>query len=208
MGYHHPKDNRMKKVLILLFAFFAVFGPLQAAEGDQFALKTLDGQTLKVRGLENGLLFDRYKGKIVFLEFWGTHCPPCRMSIPHYIELQKKYKDKLAIVAIEVQGTPAESLKAFVQSRRINYTVIPHQNAFDFIDYVARRSKWEGSIPYLIILDQQGNFVTGQVGLLSQDALEGVIKILGKSGTSQSAKPTKSPAPATTPSKENNASRQ
>ncbi len=196
----------MKKVWILLFALFAAFGPLQAAEGDQFALKTLDGQTLKVRGLENGLLFDRYKGKIVFLEFWGTHCPPCRMSIPHYVELQKKFKDRLAIVAIEVQGTPAERLKAFVQSRGINYTVIPHQNALDFIDYVARRSGWRGSIPFLIILDQQGNFVTAQVGLLSQDALEGVIKTLGKTGSSQNAGQAKNPAPAATPAQENNAS--
>jgi len=189
----------MKKVLILFFALFAAFGPLQAASGDQFTLKSLDGQTLKVQGVENGLIFDRFKGKVVFLEFWGTHCPPCRMSIPHYIELQKKYKDRLAIVAIEVQGTPAESLKAFVQSQGINYTVIPHQNALDFVDYVAQRSGWHGSIPFLIILDPQGNFVTAQVGLLSQDALEGVIKTLTKRNASQNAKQAETPAAAPAP---------
>ena len=42
------------------------------------------------------------------------------------------------------------------------------------------RSGWKGSIPYLVILDQEGNFVTGQTGMLPQDALEGVIKELDK----------------------------
>jgi len=44
-----------------------------------------------------------YKGKVVMMEFWGTHCPPCRASIPHYINLMKKYGKSVALLAIEVQ---------------------------------------------------------------------------------------------------------
>ncbi len=32
--------------------------------------------------------------KIYIVEFWATWCPPCRASIPHLTELQKKYADK------------------------------------------------------------------------------------------------------------------
>lgn len=33
------------------------------------------------------------KGKVYVVEFWATWCPPCRESIPHLTELQKKHKD-------------------------------------------------------------------------------------------------------------------
>ncbi len=33
------------------------------------------------------------KDQLYVVEFWATWCPPCRESIPHLTELQKKYKD-------------------------------------------------------------------------------------------------------------------
>jgi len=31
------------------------------------------------------------KGKVVFLEYWGVRCPPCRASFPSLVALQKKF---------------------------------------------------------------------------------------------------------------------
>ncbi len=192
----------MKIVHKWLLLTLLSLGFVQAAQQpDKFTLQTIDGKTLHVQGLKNGLLFKELKGKVVFLEFWGTHCPPCLMSIPHYIDLNKKYKEKMAMVAIEVQATPPEALKAFVKAKGINYNVVSYNNAPGFIDYVMLRTGWEGSIPYLIILDPEGGFVTGQVGLLSEKALAGVIEQLHKMAKSKKAK-----APAT-PSKEENTTR-
>jgi thiol-disulfide isomerase/thioredoxin len=42
-----------------------------------------------VKGLE--------KGKIYVVEFWATWCGPCRATIPHLTELQKKHKDVIFI---------------------------------------------------------------------------------------------------------------
>jgi thiol-disulfide isomerase/thioredoxin len=85
------------------------------AQAPLFKVPTVTGKQLVFKGIEEGVQVEPYAGKIVFLEFWGTWCGPCLMSIPHYVSLQEKYKDQLRVVAIET--TPEntkEMLHAYV----------------------------------------------------------------------------------------------
>ncbi len=177
----------LKRVLVLIFAFFVVAASGEAPK-KYLELTTVNGKKIHVRGTQNGLEFKEFKGKIVFLEFFGTKCPPCLMSIPHYINLKNKYKDKLEILAIEVQATPASYLKEFVKEKGINYYVVPYYNASAFVDYIAKRAQWNGSIPFLIILNQKGEVVVMQIGLLGEKTLERVVDKLLAASTKKEQK--------------------
>ncbi|ADV45652.1 TlpA family protein disulfide reductase [Nitratifractor salsuginis] len=170
------------------FLFFVIGAALlqaqEPAKQDKgLTLTTVTGKRLHIKGTENGLDIREYRGKILFLEFWGTHCPPCLMSIPHYIDLSKKYKGKLAVLAIEVQDTPADLLKSFVTKHKINYDVVDYRTGMPLVNYISRRAQWRGSIPFLLIFNSKGEYVTSQVGLLPEETLEGVIKTLEKMKT-------------------------
>jgi thiol-disulfide isomerase/thioredoxin len=52
------------------------------------------------------------KGAITVVEFWATWCGPCRKSIPHLTELQKKHGDKVHIIGLSDE-TP-DKVKPFV----------------------------------------------------------------------------------------------
>ena len=198
----------MKKIGILLLALLFSTALLQAKEPDPgLTLTTLTGKKLRVRGTANGLAIDKYKGKIVFLEFWGTHCPPCLISIPHYIELSKQYGDRLAILAVEVQDTPVPALKKFVENHGINYDVIDYREGQPLVDYIGQRTGWRGSIPFLAIFDGRGEYVTSQVGLLPQETLEGVIKTLEKMAAEQKNAPAVTDKKQATPAAETNRSK-
>jgi len=54
------------------------------------------------------------KGKTYVVEFWATWCPPCRDSIPHLTELQKKFKD-VRFVGVSVWETNQEDVEPFVK---------------------------------------------------------------------------------------------
>ena len=64
------------------------------------------------------------KGKIYVVELWATWCGPCRTTIPHLTELQKKYEDVTIIgVAIleEDQSAVAEYVKEM--GKKMDYRV-------------------------------------------------------------------------------------
>jgi len=107
----------MKLLLKMLLALSALVTLTYAAnQNETFKVKTVTGKELTFTGTADGLITSPYEGKVVFIEFWGTWCGPCLLSIPHHVALQEKYKDKLRIIAIET--TPSvtnEELRKFIQ---------------------------------------------------------------------------------------------
>ena len=169
----------MKRILATALVLISLLTFAQAAV-DKMTMTTTDGKTLHMTGTETGLVFEEFKGKIVFLEFFGHRCPPCLASISHYEKLQSKYKDKLVIIAVEVQGFNDAQLKSFVKEKGINYVTISQEKAGQLVPYISTRAQWQGGIPFLIILDQKGDVQVAQAGMLPESALENVIKKLSK----------------------------
>ncbi len=105
----------MKRFIGLILVAVMSATLASAAEGDKFVTQTVDGKKLTFVGTDEGIITEEYKGKIVFLEFWGTWCGPCLLSIPHHVKLQEKYKDKLKIIAIETTpNLTREQLKKYI----------------------------------------------------------------------------------------------
>ena len=64
------------------------------------------------------------KGKTYVVEFWATWCGPCRVSIPHLTELQKKHKD-IKFIGVSVWENEPDKVKPFVKEMgdKMDYAV-------------------------------------------------------------------------------------
>ena len=168
----------MKKLLVLSILLFSLFSSLQAESAPTMSMTDINGKTYQITGTDQGLKIKGLEGKIVFLEFFGHKCPPCLKSIPHLSKLQTKYKDKLAIIAIEVQGYNNPQLTKFAKEKGMNYTTVTQENAGNLVEYISQRAQWQGSIPFTVALDTEGVVQFVQAGMLPESSLEELIKQL------------------------------
>jgi len=168
----------MKKIFALTFLLFSLFSSLQAESAPTMSITDTNGKTYQITGTDQGLKIKGLEGKIIFLEFFGHKCPPCLKSIPHLKKLQKKHKDKVAIISIEVQGYDRTRLTKFAKEKGMNYITVSQDDAGELVQYISERAEWRGSIPFLVALDTEGVVQFVQAGMLPESSLEELIKQL------------------------------
>lgn len=123
--------------------------------------------------------------KVYVVEFWATWCGPCRMSIPHLTEMQKKYKDK-GVVFVGVSDEEADVVKPFVDEMgaKMDYAVALDKDGETNRAYMGAFKR--DGIPTAFVVDKQARVVW--VGH-PMDGLEEVIDgVLDGSYTIEKAK--------------------
>lgn len=105
------------------------------------------------------------KGKVVFLNFFATWCPPCREEIPALVRLRDKFPaDKVVFLGIGVDDSPA-ILADFIAEYKIQYPVMVDSGD------IARNYRIS-SIPHNIIYDKNGKLAVSQVGIINEGELD------------------------------------
>ena len=125
-----------------------------------------DAPPLKVEKWVKGGPVDLKAGKdktVYVVEFWATWCPPCRKSIPHLTEVQKKYKDKgVVVVGVSVDSgkgprATRDKVGSFVEDQgdKMEYAI-----ALDTTDQDTAKAYMEpfmlDGIPSAFIIDKAG----------------------------------------------------
>ena len=70
-----------------------------------------------------GKLPDALKGKIIVVDFWASWCAPCAKSFPVLDELQKKYADRVIVLAVNVDDKKAR-MDGFMAKHPVSFTVV------------------------------------------------------------------------------------
>lgn len=120
-----------------------------------FELTDLEGNTVKLSD---------YRGKIVFVNFWTTWCPPCRAEMPEFNEADKEFKEKDDVVLLTVnltngaKGETEEAVRKFVNENGYTMKVL-----LDKKGTAAKKYNITG-IPTTYVIDTEGNIYTYNVG--------------------------------------------
>jgi cytochrome c biogenesis protein CcmG/thiol:disulfide interchange protein DsbE len=155
--------RRMLVMLIVITPLLALLGwgftrdakyipsPLIGKPATPFSLTLFDGQTLELEAL---------RGKVVFLNFWASWCPPCRAEARMLEAAWQQYKDRdVVFLGVDTQDTE-EDARAFIREFGITYPNGRDASGRIPIDY----GVW--GLPETFIIDRQGRITYKHVGAL------------------------------------------
>ncbi len=110
-----------------------------------------------------------YRGKNVLIVFWATWCGPCKMEIPHLIELRNNIDaGELAMLAISNENP--NLVKSFVTRAKMNYTVLLDKGSLP-APYSA-----VSAIPSSFFIDPEGKIKLATMGLISLKEIETILE--------------------------------
>ena len=107
-----------------------------------------------------------FQGKVVFLNFWATWCPPCKAEMPGIQQLYEGVKDKdIEFVMLSTDRSFADA-KAFKEENSYSFPI--YRLAADGLP----ASLTGRALPRTYVLDKQGAVVMEHEGMAKYDTPE------------------------------------
>ena len=144
--------------------------------GDQSKTAAYDFELTDQYG-ESHRLSD-YKGKVIFLNFWGTWCPPCRAEMPDIQKLYEEYAAQGEDAEVVILGAAApgmgqegteEEITQFMRENGYTYPVL--------MDTDWEMFTWYGitSFPTTFMIDRDGNIFGYVPGQMTEEIMRSII---------------------------------
>ena len=134
----------------------------------EFALKDQYG---------NEHTLSKYRGKTIFLNFWGTWCPPCRGEMPYIEELYNEYgKDNNDIIILGVAAPnlgregSEEEIVNFLSENNYTFPVVMDFGGELVYKYDIR------AFPTTFIINDNGEIVHKIVGAMDKENMKMMIE--------------------------------
>jgi cytochrome c biogenesis protein CcmG, thiol:disulfide interchange protein DsbE len=146
---------------------------LRAGEtAPELATALVDGTTYQLTDLEGRpIRLDALRGKVVWLNFWASWCPPCQQETPILRSLADTYRDLgLEVVGVSVQETTPTDVKAYAERYRLRYTI-----GFDESGHVLREYR-VFALPTQFFIDVDGVIRTVVPGPVDEQGAKALIE--------------------------------
>lgn len=117
------------------------------------------------------LQLSELRGKVVYLDFWATWCPPCRKSFPWFNDMMARYKDQgLVIVAVNMDKDRSD-VEKFLIKYPADFIIAYDPNGDIALDYDVK------GMPSSYLINRMGDLSLSHMGFheKDKDGLEAAI---------------------------------
>ena len=112
---------------------------------------------------------DKFKGKVIVVNFWATWCPPCREEMPAFSRLQ----DALGPRGVQFVGIGIDSpsaIREFALQAPVSYPLLAGGTAG--MELMRELGNPTAALPFTFVLDSDGQPAFSHLGMLTEGLLQ------------------------------------
>ena len=121
---------------------------------------------------------DSYRGRVVVLNFWATWCAPCRVEMPSFEKLYRRYRSEgVAVLAVTLDKNAGPKIKSFVDEYELSFPILLDEKG------EVERLYPSMTIPFTYVIDREGRVVArvdGAKNWESNETFEAIEYLLKK----------------------------
>jgi peroxiredoxin len=133
-----------------------------------FTLTDLNGRDVRLSG---------FAGKVLLVNFWATWCVPCRVEIPAFVDLYRRYRPRGVEIVGIAADEPPDVLRPFVRDMKMNYPVLIGRGRQDVLDAFGPLV----GMPTTAVVNRDGTMCRQFVGFQRKQTFEDLLKTLTNS---------------------------
>lgn len=110
------------------------------------------------------------------INVWATWCGPCVTEFPHFVEMNRMYRNRefeLITISLDDPNRKPNALNFVTKKQASMKNYIFQGDKYAFIETVDK--KWEGSLPYTLFIAPGGKIIYSKQGLIDPLALKKTI---------------------------------
>jgi len=124
--------------------------------------------SFKLRNIKgNYESLESYRGEVVVLNFWATWCAPCRIEMPSFEKLYRRYRSEgVTVLAITLDKNSENKIKSFVDEYGLSFPILLDEKG------EVERLYPSMTIPFTYVIDRQGRIVARVDGAKNWESSE------------------------------------
>jgi len=100
-----------------------------------------------------------HKGKVVYMDFWGTWCGPCVAEMEYAPNAKKAMEDKDMVFVYMANGTPKSAWENFIKAKNLEGENVFHYNLPQEQQAMIERRLGVKSFPTYLLFNRKGEMV-------------------------------------------------
>ncbi len=122
-----------------------------------FTLTDLDG---------NSVSLSDFRGQVVFINFWATWCPGCRVEMPEIEAVHQEYKDKdVVVIGVDIREDE-DTVRRYIERGGYSWTFVMDTTGEVTMNYRII------AIPTSFFLDEEGVITAIKTGAITKKSME------------------------------------
>ena len=116
---------------------------------------------------------EKWRGKVLVVNFWASWCPPCVEEMPTLDKLQQEFKAQ-NVLFIGIGIDSPSNIREFLEKTPVSYPIVI--GGLEGSNLSKQMGNSQGALPYTIVIDGQGKATSSKLGKISEEELRKAIK--------------------------------